>query len=183
MDLGLEGKVALVAAASRGLGRAIACELAREGATLVMCARGADALEQARDEIAADDRRRRTRRRRRRVDPRADRAWSRSEALATIRPVDVLVTNAGGPPAGTFEKHDWDVWERAVNLTLRSAVELTRAVLPGMRERKWGRVINVTSIAVKQPVDNLMLSNSIRVGGHRASRARSRTKSRRTASP
>ena len=72
------------------------------------------------------------------------------------------MTNAGGPPAGVFEKHDWDTWERAVNLTLRSAVELTRAVLPGMRERKWGRVINVTSIAVKQPVDNLILSNSVR---------------------
>ena len=72
------------------------------------------------------------------------------------------MTNAGGPPAGTFETHDWDAWERAVDLTLRSAVELTRAVLPGMRERKWGRIINVTSIAAKQPVDNLMLSNSIR---------------------
>ena len=76
--------------------------------------------------------------------------------------VDILVTNAGGPPAGAFEKHDWDAWQRAVNLTLRSAVELTRAVLPGMRERKWGRIINVTSIAVKQPVDNLILSNSVR---------------------
>jgi 3-oxoacyl-[acyl-carrier protein] reductase len=72
------------------------------------------------------------------------------------------VTNAGGPPAGLFEVHSWDAWERAVNLTLRSAVELTRAVLPGMRARKWGRVINVTSIAAKQPVDSLILSNSIR---------------------
>ena len=72
------------------------------------------------------------------------------------------MTNAGGPPAGVFETHAWDAWERAVNLTLRSAVELTRAVLPGMRERKWGRIINVTSIAVKQPVDNLILSNSVR---------------------
>src|SRR5207237_2387842 len=74
----------------------------------------------------------------------------------------ILVTNAGGPPAGTFEKHSWEAWESAVNLTLRSVVELTRAVLPGMRERKWGRVININSIAAKQPVDNLMLSNSIR---------------------
>src|SRR5262249_51644920 len=70
--------------------------------------------------------------------------------------------NAGGPPAGKFDAHDWDAWQRAVDLTLRSAVELTRAVLPGMRERKWGRIINVTSIAVKQPVDNLLLSNSVR---------------------
>ena len=85
-----------------------------------------------------------------------------SEATDRFGRVDILVTNAGGPPAGPFEAHTWDVWEKAVNLTLRSAVELTRAVLPGMRARKWGRVINVTSIAVKQPVDNLMLSNSLR---------------------
>jgi len=84
------------------------------------------------------------------------------EALAKFGRVDVLVTNAGGPPAGVFETHSWDVWENAVNLTLRSVVEMTRALLPGMRERHWGRVINVTSIAVKQPVDNLMLSNSLR---------------------
>jgi len=64
--------------------------------------------------------------------------------------------------AGLFEKHPWEAWERAVNLTLRSAVELTRAVLPGMRERKWGRIINITSIAAKQPVDMLILSNSVR---------------------
>lgn len=85
-----------------------------------------------------------------------------SEAMARFGQIDILMTNAGGPPAGLFEAHGWDAWERAVNLTLRSAVELTRAVLPGMRARKWGRIINVTSIAAKQPVDNLILSNSIR---------------------
>jgi 3-oxoacyl-[acyl-carrier protein] reductase len=161
MDLGLRGKVALVAAASRGLGRAIADELAAEGATLVVCARGADALEATRRDIAA----------RARIDVRAvvadlskldDVERVTSEALSAFGRVDILVTNAGGPPSGVFETHAWEVWERAVNLTLRSVVEMTRAVLPGMRERKWGRIINVTSIAVKQPVDNLMLSNSIR---------------------
>lgn len=85
-----------------------------------------------------------------------------AEALARFGRVDVLVTNAGGPPPGPFEAHGWDAWERAVRLTLRSAVELTRLVLPGMKERRWGRVINVTSITVKQPVDGLMLSNSLR---------------------
>jgi 3-oxoacyl-[acyl-carrier protein] reductase len=84
------------------------------------------------------------------------------EAMTRFGRVDILVTNAGGPPAGKFEAHTWDAWQRTVDLTLRSAVELTRAVLPGMRQRKWGRIINVTSITVKQPVDNLILSNSIR---------------------
>lgn len=160
MDLGLRGKVALVAAASRGLGRAIADELANEGASLVLCARGGERLEYARAAIAE-----------RGVDVHAvgaDLATAGGvervvqEALGRFGRVDVLVTNAGGPPAGAFEAHDWDTWARAVDLTLRSAVELTRAVLPGMKERRWGRILNVTSISVKQPVENLVLSNSIR---------------------
>jgi 3-oxoacyl-[acyl-carrier protein] reductase len=161
MDLGLRGKVALVAAASRGLGRATALELAKEGTKLVLCARGATDLEAARTDIVnrtgvdvhavvAD------------VSDRAQLERVTSEAMARFGQIDILVTNAGGPPAGLFEAHEWAAWERAVNLTLRSAVELTRAVLPGMRARKWGRIINVTSIAAKQPVDNLILSNSIR---------------------
>ena len=161
MDLALGGRVALVAAASRGLGRAIAEELAAEGAAVVMCARDPEALERARSEIAqrngadvhavvAD------------VSTQAGTDTVAAEALARFGKVDVLVTNAGGPPSGPFEAHGWDAWERAVQLTLRSAVELTRLVLPGMKDRRWGRVINVTSITVKQPVDGLMLSNSIR---------------------
>ncbi len=161
MDLGLTGKVALVAAASRGLGRAIAGELAGEGTRLVICARGAADLEAARAEISAASG----------ADVRAVAADLSTahgvdavvrEAMEAFGRVDVLVTNGGGPPAGTFETHAWDAWERAVHMTLRSVVELTRAVLPGMRERRWGRIINVTSIAVKQPVDNLILSNSVR---------------------
>lgn len=161
MDLGLENKVALVAAASRGLGRATAMELAREGANLVICARGAEPLERTREAIASATG----------VEVRAiaadlsqvtDIERVTSEALGAFGRVDVLVTNAGGPPAGPFEQFGWDAWERTVNLTLRSVVELTRAILPGMRERRWGRVINVTSITVKQPVDNLILSNSVR---------------------
>jgi 3-oxoacyl-[acyl-carrier protein] reductase len=76
--------------------------------------------------------------------------------------VDILVTNAGGPPAGPFESHDRAAWHEAVRTTLDSVVELTRHVLPGMKARGWGRIVNVTSIAVKQPVDNLILSNSLR---------------------
>ena len=161
MDLGLAGKVAVVAAASKGLGRACAEELAAEGARLLICARGADALLATRDEIAratgaevhalpAD------------LSTREGVEHVAMEALSRFPGVDILVNNAGGPPSGPFEQHDWDAWEAAIRLNLRSAVELTRRVLPGMRQREWGRVINVTSIAVKQPVDGLILSNSIR---------------------
>ena len=160
MDLGLRDKVALVAAASKGLGRGVAHELAAEGARVVMCARGREALMAARDEIAnatgtevravvAD------------LSTREGIDAVAHEALRLGR-VDILVNNAGGPPSGPFEKHDWSEWQRAVELNLRSAVELTRHVLPGMRQSKWGRIVNITSIAVKQPVDGLILSNSIR---------------------
>jgi 3-oxoacyl-[acyl-carrier protein] reductase len=161
VDLGLRGKVALVAASSKGLGRAVARELAAEGASLVLCARGETALETARreivDETGADA-----------IAVAADVATNEGVEQVTraafdrFGHVDILVINAGGPPAGTFDKHDWNAWQGAVDLTLRSAVELTRAVLPGMRERHWGRIVAVNSIAAKQPVDNLMLSNSIR---------------------
>jgi 3-oxoacyl-[acyl-carrier protein] reductase len=83
-------------------------------------------------------------------------------AIARFGRIDILVTNAGGPPAGKFESFTPEMWQAAVDLTLASAVNMTRAVLPGMRERGWGRIINVTSITVKQPVDGLMLSNSLR---------------------
>lgn len=157
----MRDRVAIVAAASRGLGRATAHELAAEGARVVICARGAEALIAARDEIATTTG----------ADVHAVIADLSTmegielvarESFARFGQVDIVVNNAGGPPSGPFETHDWNAWRRAVDLTLRSAVELTRWVLPGMRERKWGRVLNVTSIAVKQPVDGLMLSSSIR---------------------
>ena len=161
MDLGLTGKVALVAASSRGLGRAVAEELAREGTHLVLCARGGEALR-----ATADDIRQRTGVRVEAVEadigeqPDRDRVLER--AMAAFGRVDVLVSNSGGPPAGPFEAHDADAWAVAVRQTLVSVVELTRGVLEGMKARRWGRIVNVTSIAVKQPVDNLMLSNSVR---------------------
>src|SRR3954447_816246 len=123
MDFGLRGKVALVAAASRGLGRAVALELGNEGTKLVLCARGADALASARDMIVsctgvevhtvvAD------------LSNQQHIELVTTEAMARFGQVDILVSNAGGPPAGVFENHQWDAWARAVNLTLRSAVEL-----------------------------------------------------------
>lgn len=160
MDLELQDRVALVAAASKGLGRAVAEELGNEGARLVICARGASELERTRAAIAAKGAEV--------VAVVADLATRDGidrvarTALERFGRVDVLVTNAGGPPSGPFEQHGWEQWQQAVDLTLRSAVELTRHLLPGMRERRWGRIINITSIAVKQPVDGLMLSNSVR---------------------
>ena len=137
MDLGLKDKTALVVAASKGLGRAVAEELAAEGANLMICARNRDVLEAARDEIAKQTG----------ADVRATTAdVSQSEGITAVssaaaqrvRPRGHLVTNAGGPPAGVFEMHDWAAWQRAVDLTLRSAVELTRVVLPGMRRAAMG---------------------------------------------
>jgi 3-oxoacyl-[acyl-carrier protein] reductase len=163
MDLGLRGKVALVTAASKGLGRAIAEELAAEGASVVMCARGKEELARAaqaiRDatsgeilDVQAD------------VSSDADIKRLIESALDRFKQIDILVTNAGGPPSGPFESLGPEKWNDAIHLTLLSVVNLCRAVVPGMRERKWGRIINVTSITVKQPVDGLMLSNSLRAG-------------------
>ena len=83
-------------------------------------------------------------------------------ALDEFGQVDILVTNSGGPPTGRFESLTPEMWDAATRLLLKSAVELTRAVLPGMKERRWGRILNVTSIAAKQPIEGLMLSNSLR---------------------
>ena len=161
MDLGLRGKVALVAGSSQGLGRAIAEELAAEGSALTLNARGAGPLESARDAIA-------TRCGVRVTAVAADLAQpgeARRVVESAIREhgrVDILVTNAGGPPSGPFENHDEAAWLATVRLTLLSAVEMARAVLPGMKERRFGRILNVTSIAAKQPVDGLILSNAVR---------------------
>lgn len=160
MELGLKGKVAMVAAASRGLGRAIAEELAAEGASLIISARGEESLRRACDEIAATGAEV--------IGVTADVSMPEEVArfvdkgIERFGRVDILVTNAGGPPAGSFEHLTPAMWEDATRLTLNSVLNLTRAVLPGMKERGWGRVLNVTSIAAKQPVENLMLSNSLR---------------------
>jgi len=163
MDLGLKNKVALVAASSQGLGRAVAEELAKEGASLIICGRQTETITKTAAEladqtgahvlaIAAD------------VSVRADVKRLVESGIARFGRIDILVTNAGGPPAGNFATITEEQWETATRLTLFSAIDLARAVLPGMKERRWGRILNITSIAVKQPVDNLMLSNSLRAG-------------------
>lgn len=162
MDLGLRERVAIVAAASKGLGRAVAEAFAAEGARVVLCARAAAPLDTACRAITdaggrchgvvAD------------VSVPADISRVVAEAAAHFGPVDILVTNSGGPKAGRFETLTPEDWDAATRLLLSSAVGFARAVLPGMRARRWGRIINVTSIAAKQPVDGLMLSNSLRAG-------------------
>jgi len=161
VDLGLKDKAALVAAASRGLGKAVAWELAREGARVAVCARGEDALRTAATEIAmktgaevfavpAD------------VTKPDDIGRLVAGVQERFGQIDILVANAGGPPIGTFADFDDAAWEAALNLNLLSTVRLCRAVLPGMRTRGWGRIVTITSVTVKQPMDGFVLSTAAR---------------------
>ena len=161
MDLGLRGRAALVGGSSRGLGYAVARELAAEGCRVVLCARDAGAVAEASTRIAHE-----TGAETLAVyaDLSVPEQVEAVVARATDRfgSIDVLVTNTGGPPPGAFESHSAAAWRAAIAQNLESVVNLTRLVLPGMKQRGWGRIVNITSIAVKQPVDGLILSNSIR---------------------
>ena len=161
MDLGLKGKVAVVGGSSRGLGRAVAGELAAEGGAVVVCSRDPDAIVRAGEEIAQQTGTE-TMAIAANLSDAAAAALVVSAALDRFGHVDVLVTNTGGPPAGSFESQSPDAWRSAIAQNLESVLNLTRGVLPGMKERRWGRIINITSIAVKQPVDGLILSSSVR---------------------
>ena len=160
MDFGIRGKVALVCGASKGIAYAAAEALAHEGCSLAICSRDSESITAAAARlnaigvpvlsIVAD--------------------LSTAEGIEQVvrethsgyGHVDILIANTGGPPTGPAMEHDWAAWTTASELLLRSAVELTRAFVPGMRERKWGRVISITSKAVKEPVPSLVLSNSLR---------------------
>ena len=161
MQMGIKGRVALVGGASRGLGYAVARGLAAEGCDLALCARGEEALGRAAEKIAADYR---VKIFAQPVDLAAQGAAAAfaQAALSEFGQVDILVNNAGGPPTGVFLDLDEDAWRKAVELTLLSAQAMTRVLLPGMLESGWGRVINMTSVSVKQPLAGLILSNSIR---------------------
>jgi len=163
MDLGLKGRTALVCGSSQGLGRAIAEALAAEGAHVAINGRSAEKLEGARAEIARATGTRVVAAAGDLTDPAGVEAVV-ATARAALGRIDILVTNTGGPPSGPFENHSAEVWRKAIAQNLESVVNLVRAVLPEMKERRWGRIVNVTSISVKQPVAGLILSNAIRAG-------------------
>jgi len=163
MDLGLQGKTALIAAASDGVGKAVALRLASEGANVVICARNAERIQAAIEEIKSVN---------------ADVAvsgfetdLSHADAIERLGDhlgnkqlkIDILINNAGGPPPGLCEEVEDSQWQQAFDLTMMSAVRLSRLVLPHMRSQQWGRIINITSYSVKQPMPQMVLSNSIRM--------------------
>ncbi|MBU2503232.1 MAG: SDR family oxidoreductase [bacterium] len=172
MDLEIRGKTALICAASRGFGKATALRLAAEGVKVAMCARGRETLDEAAGEaavLAAGGARDVLARAVDVTDAGAMRNFV-NETEQVLGPIDLLLVNAGGPPAGRFADLDSDQWDAAYRLNLASAVDLCRLVMPGMMERGWGRIVQVTSVSVKQPVENLMLSSVIRPAAHALAR-------------
>jgi len=177
MKLGLGGRRALVCGSSSGLGRAIATELLAEGARVVICSRSPGRLEAARADMvrevagaqegdaeafgspearlhaAVAD-----------LSTSAGRVGAVEAAREAFGGVDILVTNTGGPPSGPHDAHDLATWRAAYEGLLESVVELTGLVLPAMKAQGWGRIVNVTSISVKQPVEGLIISNTLRAG-------------------
>lgn len=163
MDLGLQGRPAIVAAASKGLGRACAMALAREGAPVAICARDEGELKATRDEIAegtgatvvaitAD------------VSQEEDAARFVREGAEALGGCQIIVPNAGGPPTGRFDDFSDEDFKAAFDLNFLSTVRMTREALPLMRRAGYGRVVVIGSLAIKQPLANLMLSNAIRAG-------------------
>ena len=161
MDLGLKGRVAAVAAASRGLGRATALALSREGCAVAVCGRDPKKIRASADfieretggrvlAVTAD------------VGQRTDCERFIGETIGAFGRLDILVTNTGGPPAGGFESTDAAEWDKAYAGLLSNVLNLVRAATPHMKAAKWGRILNIASLSVKQPIDNLVLSNTFR---------------------
>jgi 3-oxoacyl-[acyl-carrier protein] reductase len=159
MDLGIRGRTALVCAASKGLGKGCASSLAREGVNLVITARGQDALEAAAAEIRA----------RFKIEVKTvvgdiTTPQGREAALQACPAPDILVNNAGGPPPGDFRQWDREAWLKALDANMLTPILLMRAVVDRMIERRFGRIVNITSGAVKAPIAELGLSNGARTG-------------------
>jgi 3-oxoacyl-[acyl-carrier protein] reductase len=163
MDLGIKDKVALITAASQGLGKAVAWRLSMEGARVIICSRSLDNLKRTADEIAADtggnvrtitcD-----------VTDENQVKGMMDDIIGEFGRLDILVCNAGGPPAGTAEDFELDDYRKALELNLLSTIHLCNLTVPQMKKHKWGRIIGMTSVSVKQPIDNLILSNTARTG-------------------
>lgn len=161
MDLGLKNKIAFVAASSQGLGKSVAIELAKEGANIIICGRNQDTLDKVKKEIqeigdgevfsVVGD-----------LSKAKDRTHIIDAVLQQYEAIDILITNTGGPPTGKFEDIELELWDKTYEQLLASAVHLIKGFLPGMKKQAWGRIISITSQAVKQPVNNLILSNSVR---------------------
>ena len=161
MDLGIQNRVALILASSKGLGKAVAIELAKEGARVIICGTDAGALAATEAEIQS-------------ISPNnvasfvcdltdADQRKKLVEqSVKAFGNIEILVTNAGGPPAGPFEQFNLEDWKHIYNLLFLSAVDIIQQVLPGMKEKGFGRILTITSITVKQPADNLISSNAVR---------------------
>jgi len=163
MDLGIKNKVALVAASSKGLGKAVALQLSREGSKIVICARNKDRLFKTRDEIAAETG----------GMVRAFIADVRNknqvkkmveQVVNEFGTIEILVCNAGGPPSGMADEFTLDDYRNALELNLLSTINLCYEVIPLMKKQKWGRIINMTSVTAKQPIDTLILSSTTRAG-------------------
>jgi 3-oxoacyl-[acyl-carrier protein] reductase len=161
MDLGIKDRVVMVAAASKGLGKACAIALAQEGCKVSICSRSTSELEKTRSEIgangdtlavAAD------------VSSASDLENWYQRTIDRFGQVDVLVTNTGGPPVKRFMELSDESWLSGVESTLMNVVRLSRMVIPGMRDRRWGRIIHLTSLVAKQPVDELTISSTLRAG-------------------
>jgi 3-oxoacyl-[acyl-carrier protein] reductase len=160
MDLGLQGRVALVTAASKGMGKACAVQFAAEGARVAICARTeadiktvADEIRKAGGEVLAM---------RADVTKSADVKALVARTIETFGGVDILVANAGGPPRGGIDEMTDEQWHQAYDVTVVSVVRLISEVLPSMRKKRWGRILTIQSVSVKQPVDGLLLSNATR---------------------
>lgn len=159
MDLGIKGRTAIVCAASKGLGRGCAFALAREGVSLVISARGGEALEATAQAIRAE-----TGVSVITVQGDVTTEAGRAALLAACPDPDILITNAGGPPQGEFSGFELEDWRKAVEANMLTPIALIKAVLPKMIERKFGRVLNITSYSVKMPIGRLELSNGARAG-------------------
>jgi 3-oxoacyl-[acyl-carrier protein] reductase len=159
MDLGIAGRRAIVAAASRGLGFGVAAALAAEGAHVAMCGRHRESIENAARRVGSEA-----------VPLVADvstpdaAADFVNEARAVLGGVDILVTNAGGPPPGAFATTDLEQYVAAIDLNCLSVIAMCQAAVPAMQAQTWGRVVAITSIAVRQPIAELILSNTARAG-------------------